>query len=70
MKLRSFKSSENIQKKEGGPDSTVSLNELTTNTREREHTIISSFGEAVNLKTEPKGVKIAQICLEFMSLNI
>ena len=65
---KSFKNSENIQKKEVGPDSTVSnnqfssvaLNELAMNTREREHTIIYSFGEAVN----PKGVKIAQICLE------
>ena len=40
--MRSFKSSENIQKKEGGPDSTVSnnqfssvtLNELAMNARD------------------------------------
>ena len=34
--------------------------------------IISSFREAVNPKidTNPKGVKLAQICLEYMSLNI
>ena len=65
IKLSSFKSSENIQKKEGGPDSTVSnnqfssvtLNELAKNARK---IIISSFREAVNLKTDinPKGVKI------------
>ena len=43
IKLSSFKSSENIQKKEGGPDSTVSnnqfssvtLNELAMNARKR-----------------------------------
>ena len=43
IKLSSFKSSENIQKKEGGPDSTVSnnqfssvtLNELAINQRKR-----------------------------------
>ena len=64
--LRSFKSSENIQKKEkeGGPDSTVSnnqfssetLNELTMNARERAY-YNSNFGEAVNPKTNinPKG---------------
>ena len=69
-------------KKEGGADSTVSnnqfssvtLNELAMNAREREreHTIYSSFGEAVNPKTDinPKGVEIAQICLEYMSLNL
>ena len=43
IKLSSFKSSENIQKKEGGPDSTVAnnqfssvtLNELAMNARKR-----------------------------------
>ena len=43
IKLHSFKSSDNMQKKEGGPDSTVSnnqfssvtLNELAMNARER-----------------------------------
>ena len=87
IKLSSFKSSENIQKKEVGPDSTVSnnqffsvtLNELAMNARERErerereereHAIISSFTETVNRKTHinPKGAKIAQICLEDMIL--
>ena len=79
VNLSSFKSSENIQKKEGGPDSTVSnsqyssvtLNELAMNAK-RGHIIISSFREAVNQKTDInlKGVKIAQICLEYMSLNL
>ena len=82
IKLRSFKSSESIQKKEGGLESTVTnnqfslvtLNDLAMNAREREreHTIISSFGEAVNpmLDVNSRGVKIAHFCLEFMSLNL
>ena len=57
IKFSSLKSSENTKKKEGGPDSAVSkiqfssvtLNELAMNAREREHAIISSFREAVNL---------------------
>ena len=78
----SFKRSENIQKKEAGPDSTVSnnqissvtLNELAMNARDRGHTIISNFREAVNPKTDinPKEVKLAQIYSELYesSLNI
>ena len=62
--MSSFKSCKNIDKKEGGPESTDSnnqdssetLNTLAMNTRERERererervrTIISSFREAVN----------------------
>ena len=106
MKLSSFKSNENIQKKEGEPDSTVSnnqfssvtLNELAMNAREcvcvcvcvcvsvygcmrkrererereREHTIISNIREAVNPKADinPKCIKIAQTCLEYMNQNL
>ena len=53
-KVRSFKSSQNIQKKERGSDSTVwnnkfssvTLNELAMKARD------SSFNKAVNLKTD------------------
>ena len=79
IKLSSFKGCENIQKKEGGQDSTVSNNqffsvtliELAKNAN-RGHIIISRFREAVNPKTDiyPKGFKIAQTCLEYMSLNL
>ena len=57
IKLSSFK----IHRKESGPDSTVSnnqlstvtLNELATNAKgKREHTIVSSFREAVNPKID------------------
>ena len=63
--MSSLKSSEIIQKEEGGPDSTVSNNQISLKTLNElamnwgEHTIISSFREAVN--RNPKGVKIAQI---------
>ena len=53
IKMRSFKSSENIQKKEGGPDrsvsdnqsSSVTLNELAM--KARKDTVISSFSKEV-----------------------
>ena len=53
IKMSSFKSSENIQKKEGGPDRSVSdnqsssviLNELAMNARK--NTVISSFSKEV-----------------------
>ena len=53
IKIRSFKSSENIQKKKGGPDrsvsdnqsSSVTLNELAM--KARKNTIISSFSKEV-----------------------
>ena len=55
IKMSSFKSIENIQKKEGGPDSTVSNNQFSSvtlnelaKTKETQHTIISNFREAVN----------------------
>ena len=52
--MSSFKSSENIQKKEGGPDrsvsdnqsSSVTLNELAM--KARKYTVISSFSKDVN----------------------
>ena len=54
IKMSSFKSSENIQKKEGGPDRSVSdnqsssltLNELAKKAR-KFHTVISSFSKEV-----------------------
>ena len=53
IKISSFKSSENIQKKEDGPDrsvsdnqfSSVTLNELTM--KARNNTVISSFSKEV-----------------------
>ena len=53
IKMSSFKSSENIQKKEGGPDrsvsdnqsSSVTLNELAM--KAIKNTVISSFSEEV-----------------------
>ena len=53
IKMGSFKSSENIQKKEGGPDrsvsdnqsSSVTLNELAM--KARKNTVISSFSKEV-----------------------
>ena len=53
IKISSFKSSENIQKKEGGPDrsvsdnqsSSVTLNELAM--KARKVTVISSFSKEV-----------------------
>ena len=53
IKMNSFKSSENIQKKEGGPDrsvsdnqsSSVSLSELAM--KARKDTVISSFSKEV-----------------------
>ena len=53
IKMSSFKSSENIQKKEGGPDrsvsdnqsSSVTLNELAMTARK--DTVISSFSKEV-----------------------
>ena len=53
IKMSSFKSSENIQKKEGGPDrsvsdnqsSSVTLNELAM--KARKDTVISSFSKEV-----------------------
>ena len=53
IKMRSFKSSENIQKKEGRPDrsvsdnqsSSVTLNELAMEARK--DTVISSFSKVV-----------------------
>ena len=51
IKMSSFKSSENIQKKEGGPDRPVSdnpsvtLNELAM--KARKNTVISSFSKEV-----------------------
>ena len=53
IKMSSFKSSENIQKKEGGPDrsvsdnqsSSVTLNELAM--KARKDTVISSFRKEV-----------------------
>ena len=55
IKMSSFKSSENIQKKEVGPDrsvtdnqsSSVTLNELAM--KARKDTVISSFSKEVNL---------------------
>ena len=79
IKMSSFKSSENIQKKEGGPDDAVSNNqfssvtqkELAINARDNAYYNFE-FQKAVNPKIDinPKGVKIAQICLEYMSLNL
>ena len=53
IKMSSFKSNENIQKKEGGPDrsvsdnqsSSVTLNELAM--KARKETVISSFSKEV-----------------------
>ena len=73
-----FKSSENIQKREGGPDCTVSnnkyssvtLNELTKS--QRKHTVISTFITAVNLKTDinPNGARIAKTCSDCIGLKL
>ena len=61
IKISSPKSSENIQKREGVPNSTVS-NELTMNASDRAY---------YNFKNpNPKRIKIEQICLEYMSLSL
>ena len=65
-KMSSFKSSENIQKKEGGSDrsvsntpfsSSVALKQLAIKARERIYTVSSSFNKAINPKidTNPNG---------------
>ena len=56
IKMSSFKSSENIQKKEGGPDrsvsdnqsSSVTLNELAT--KARKDAVISSFSKEKDVR--------------------
>ena len=74
IKVSFFKSSENIQKKECGPDCTVSNNKFTSVTlNELEmYTVISSFKNAVNLKTDiyPNVVRIAKNFSEYMGLNL
>ena len=72
--VRSFKSSQNIQKnlKECGSDCTVSNNKFSSVTlnelamKARESIQSSSFNKAVNLKTDinPNRVQIAKICLD------
>ena len=53
IKMSSFKSSENIQKKEGGPDRSVSDNQSSSMTlnelamKARKDTVISSFSKEV-----------------------
>ena len=53
IKMSSFKSSENIQKKEGGPDRSVSDNQSSSVTlielamKARKDTVISSFSKEV-----------------------
>ena len=53
IKMSSFKSSENIQKKEGGPDRSVSDNQSSSVTmnelamKARRDTVISSFSKEV-----------------------
>ena len=53
IKMSSFKSSENIQKKEGGPDRSVSDNQSSSVTlnesaiKARKNTLISSFNKEV-----------------------
>ena len=57
VKTSSFKSSENIQKKEGGPDSSVSDNQSSSVTlneqaiKVRKYTVISSFSKFKNPKS-------------------
>ena len=55
-KTNTFKSSENFQKKEGGPDLSVSNYQFSSVTLNglamRTHTVISNFNKAVNPKTE------------------
>ena len=68
--MSSFKRSENIQKKEGGPDrsvsdnqsSSVTLNELAM--KARKDTVILSFSKEA--KWGPNNYN----CLEYMDLNI
>ena len=77
--MSSFKSSRDIQKKEGGPDCTVSniklssvtLNELAMKARERISIVISSFNKTAYKKTDinPNVVQILKTCLEYMGLK-
>ena len=47
IKVRSFKSNENIQKKVGGPDCTISNNKFSKISRSRDHNggVVISFAE-------------------------
>ena len=75
IKVSSFKSSENIQKRKGGPDksvsndkfSSVTLNELAMKTRGN-----ILFQQCSQSKTDknPNMVQIAKTCFEHMSLNL
>ena len=75
--MSSFKSSENIQKKEGGQDSTVSnnkfssvtLNELAMNARDRAYYNFEYQRGNPKADINPKGVKIVQICLEYTCMS-
>ena len=67
MKVSSFKSSGNIQKKKGGPDCAVSNNKfssVTLNESQRKYTVILGCNKAVNIKTDiiPNGARMAKTC--------
>ena len=71
--MSSFKSSENIQKKEGGPDRSVSDNQsssVTLNESQKRYCNFE-FQQGCHTLTDinHNGVKITN-CLEYMDLNI
>ena len=69
--MSSFKLSENIQKKRGGLDRSVSDTKLSSVTlgelalKARKHTVISSFSNNIN----PNGFQMNN-CLEYMNINL
>ena len=64
--MSSFKSSKNIQKKEGGPDRSVSDNQSSSVTlnyqaiKAENHTVISSFGNEV-IDKNPNGFQMTKM---------
>ena len=76
-KMSSIKSSENIQKKEGGPDrsvsdiqsSSVSLNKLAMKARKK-HTVIFEFLQRSQTTTDinPNGVQISKHLISCQAL--
>ena len=74
--MRSFKSNENIHKKEGGSYYVVSANKASSvtlqslgNESQRKHTAILRISNKQSSKTDIKqnGVQIIKACLEFES---
>ena len=76
IKMSSFKSSENIQKKEGGPgrsvsdnqSSSVTLNELAM--RARKYTVISSFSKEVIQVFSRRSSYITNPCVTRMIIHV